>query len=163
VQLATSQVSPAVWWPLGAPRSQPTSPHPRVGRTVVPGAMISPALRGMMACTAIVTLPPLVFGRNFQCQPVRGVHTREEWHWSQACKRFTRTCVGTNGMLECKFRSKMCTVPTGIAPNLQSNVGGFVGVSTGACGFNTCMFTPVSAPPLLSMLLLPPGVPLLLC
>jgi hypothetical protein len=28
---------------------------------------------------------PSVFGRILQCQPVRGVNTREECHWSHAC------------------------------------------------------------------------------
>jgi hypothetical protein len=28
---------------------------------------------------------PSVFGRNLQCQLVRGVDTREECHWSHAC------------------------------------------------------------------------------
>jgi hypothetical protein len=28
---------------------------------------------------------PLVFCRNLQCQPIRGVNTREECHWSHAC------------------------------------------------------------------------------
>jgi hypothetical protein len=32
----------------------------------------------------------LVFGRNLQCQPVRGANTREECHWSHACKSFKR-------------------------------------------------------------------------
>jgi hypothetical protein len=31
---------------------------------------------------------PAALGRNVQCQPVRGVHTREECHWSHACKSF---------------------------------------------------------------------------
>jgi hypothetical protein len=49
--------------------------------------------------------PPLpsVFGRNLQCQLVREVDTREECHWSHACKGFKRTCVGSNGILECKL------------------------------------------------------------
>jgi hypothetical protein len=51
-------------------------------------------------------LVPSVFGRNLQCEPVRGVDTREECHWSHACKRFKRARVGTNGILECKFLSK---------------------------------------------------------
>jgi hypothetical protein len=28
---------------------------------------------------------PSVFGRNLQCQPVRGVDFLEECHWSHAC------------------------------------------------------------------------------
>jgi hypothetical protein len=34
---------------------------------------------------------PSVFGRNLQCNPVRGVNFREECHWSHACKSFKRT------------------------------------------------------------------------
>jgi hypothetical protein len=49
---------------------------------------------------------PLVFRRKLQCQPVRGVNTRDECHWSHACKSFKRASVGTNGILECKFLSK---------------------------------------------------------
>jgi len=49
---------------------------------------------------------PSVFGRNLQCQPVRKVNTREECHWSHACKSFKRTCVGSNGILECAFLPK---------------------------------------------------------
>jgi hypothetical protein len=36
----------------------------------------------------------------------RGVNTREECHWAHACKSFKRTCVGSNGILECKFLSE---------------------------------------------------------
>jgi hypothetical protein len=43
---------------------------------------------------------PSVFERNLQYQPVRGVDSREECHWSHACKSFKRTCVGSNGILE---------------------------------------------------------------
>jgi hypothetical protein len=57
-----------------------------------------------------------VFGRNLQCKPVRGVNSREECHWSHACKSFKRTCVGCNGILECKFLSEMRTVPDGAVP-----------------------------------------------
>jgi hypothetical protein len=28
---------------------------------------------------------PSVFGRNLQCEPVRGVNFREECHWSHTC------------------------------------------------------------------------------
>jgi hypothetical protein len=45
---------------------------------------------------------PSVFGRNLQCEPVRGVGTREEWHWSHACKSFKRSNgVKLNDNLEC--------------------------------------------------------------
>jgi hypothetical protein len=49
---------------------------------------------------------PSVLRHNLQCQPVRGVNFREECHWSHACKSFKRTCVGSNGILECKFLSE---------------------------------------------------------
>jgi hypothetical protein len=49
---------------------------------------------------------PSVFERNLQCQPVRGVNTREECHWSHTCKSFKRAGVGTNCILECNFLSK---------------------------------------------------------
>jgi hypothetical protein len=49
---------------------------------------------------------PSVFRRNLQCQPVRGVNIREECHWLHACKSFKRAGVGTNDILECKFRSE---------------------------------------------------------
>jgi hypothetical protein len=32
-----------------------------------------------------------IFGRNLQCQPVKGVNTREECHWSHAWQRFKRS------------------------------------------------------------------------
>jgi hypothetical protein len=32
--------------------------------------------------------------------------TREECHWSHACKSVKRTGVGSNGILECKFLSE---------------------------------------------------------
>ena len=41
-----------------------------------------------------------------QRQLIRGVHTREECHWSHACKSFKRADVGTNGILKCKILSK---------------------------------------------------------
>jgi hypothetical protein len=54
---------------------------------------------------------PSVFGRNLQCQPVRGVDTREECHWSHACKSFKRSKgVKLNGILEWKFLPKTRTV-----------------------------------------------------
>jgi hypothetical protein len=34
---------------------------------------------------------PFVFGRNLQCELVRGVNTREECHWSHAWQRFKRS------------------------------------------------------------------------
>jgi hypothetical protein len=49
---------------------------------------------------------PSVFGRNLQCKPVRGVNFREECHWSHAWKSFKQTCVGSNGILECKILSE---------------------------------------------------------
>jgi hypothetical protein len=55
--------------------------------------------------------PPLVFGQNLQGQPVRGVNTQEECHWSHACKSFKRAGMGNNGTIECKFLSKTRTVP----------------------------------------------------
>jgi hypothetical protein len=47
-----------------------------------------------------------VFERNLRYQPVRGVDSLEECHWSHACKSFKRTGVGSNGILECKFLSE---------------------------------------------------------
>jgi hypothetical protein len=35
--------------------------------------------------TSTPSTVPSVFERNLQCQPVRGVDTREECHWSHAC------------------------------------------------------------------------------
>jgi hypothetical protein len=34
------------------------------------------------------------------------VNTREECHWSHACKSFKRAGVGTNGIFERKFLSE---------------------------------------------------------
>jgi hypothetical protein len=51
--------------------------------------------------TPLVLCVPSVFGRSLRCQPINGVDTREEWHWSQACKSFKRAGVGTNGILDC--------------------------------------------------------------
>jgi hypothetical protein len=34
------------------------------------------------------------------------VTTREEWHWTHACKSFKRAGVGTNGIVECNFLPK---------------------------------------------------------
>jgi hypothetical protein len=34
------------------------------------------------------------------------VDTGEKCHWSHACKSFTRTCVGSNDILECKIPSE---------------------------------------------------------
>jgi hypothetical protein len=45
----------------------------------------------------------IVFARSLSCEPVRKVGTREECHWSHACKSFKRAGAGTNGILECKF------------------------------------------------------------
>jgi hypothetical protein len=54
---------------------------------------------------------PLAFGRNLQCQPVRGVNTREECHWSHAWQRFKRSKgVKLNGIPECEFLPKTGTV-----------------------------------------------------
>jgi hypothetical protein len=49
---------------------------------------------------------PSVFGRISHCKQVRGVNFRVECHWSHACKSFRRTCVGSNGIIECKFLSE---------------------------------------------------------
>jgi hypothetical protein len=44
--------------------------------------------------------------------PVRAVNSREECHWSNACKSFKRTCAGSNGILEsATFCLKTRTVP----------------------------------------------------
>jgi hypothetical protein len=59
--------------------------------------------------TSIPVGAPSAFGRNLQCQPVRGVNTREEWHWSHAWQRFKRSKgVKLNGTTpwEGKFLSK---------------------------------------------------------
>jgi hypothetical protein len=46
-------------------------------------------LQGASTITATnIVHAPSVFGRNLQCQPVRGVNTREECHWPHACKSF---------------------------------------------------------------------------
>jgi hypothetical protein len=43
----------------------------------------------------------------YQCQPVRGVSTREECHCSHACTSFKRNeGVKLNDILECKILSK---------------------------------------------------------
>jgi hypothetical protein len=55
---------------------------------------------------------PSAFRHNLQCQLVRRVNFREECHWSHACKSFKRICVGSNGILECKFLSEMRTIQT---------------------------------------------------
>ena len=34
---------------------------------------------------------PLLFGRNVQCQPVRGANTREDCHWSHMWQSFKRS------------------------------------------------------------------------
>jgi hypothetical protein len=51
---------------------------------------------------------PSVFERNLQCQLVRGVDdTRDEYHWSHACKSFTGSKgVQLNGILEGNFLPK---------------------------------------------------------
>jgi hypothetical protein len=62
---------------------------------------------GVRHLTLQVRRVPAVFGRNLQCKPViRGVNTREECHWSHACKSFKRAGVGTNGIIECRFLPK---------------------------------------------------------
>jgi hypothetical protein len=45
---------------------------------------------------------PAVFGRNLQCQPVRGVRKPEKKAIGHTLARFKRAGVGTNGILECK-------------------------------------------------------------
>jgi hypothetical protein len=45
------------------------------------GSTLLRLLRGW--CGGVIL--PLVFGRNLQCKPVRGVNFREECHWSHAC------------------------------------------------------------------------------
>jgi hypothetical protein len=41
---------------------------------------------------------PSVFGRNLQCQPVRGLTSREEYHWLHVWQRFKRSkSVKLNG------------------------------------------------------------------
>jgi hypothetical protein len=56
---------------------------------------------------------PAVFGRNSQCQPVRGVDTREECHWSHAWQSSKRSKgMQLNGILEYVVPStKTRTVP----------------------------------------------------
>jgi hypothetical protein len=50
---------------------------------------------------------PSVFGWNLQRQLVRGVKTRDGWHWPHAWQRFKRSKgVKLNGILECKFLSE---------------------------------------------------------
>jgi hypothetical protein len=55
--------------------------------------------------TAKPGISPSVFGRNFPCKPVRGVNFREECHWSHAWQSFKRTCVRSDGIIECKILS----------------------------------------------------------
>jgi hypothetical protein len=61
--------------------------------------------------TGIRNVSPLVFGPNLQCQPVRGMNTREECQWSHACQRFKRSkgACSSITILECRFLSKKRT------------------------------------------------------
>jgi hypothetical protein len=45
---------------------------------------------------------------NLQCEPVRGVNTREEYHWRHMHARASskQAGVGTNVIFECRFLSK---------------------------------------------------------
>jgi hypothetical protein len=43
---------------------------------------------------------------QFTVSTDKRVNFREECYWSHACKSFKRTCVGSNGILECKFLSE---------------------------------------------------------
>jgi hypothetical protein len=68
---------------------------------------------------------------------------RKECHWSHAWQRFKRTCVGSNGILECKFQSEtahrtvssfMHEVPTPIGarnPAVPDLVGDRLGLRLG--------------------------------
>jgi hypothetical protein len=67
------------------------------------GSNVSGAIQAPR-CNPIVI--PSVVGHNLQCQPVRGVDTRQDCYWSHAWKNFKRTCVGSNGILECISLSK---------------------------------------------------------
>jgi hypothetical protein len=62
---------------------------------------------------------PSVFGRNLHCELVRNEDTREECHWSHACKSFKRAGVGTNGIIECKFLSKNAHGAKGPLPHFN--------------------------------------------
>jgi hypothetical protein len=53
-------------------------------------------------CAAIC---PSVFGRNLQCKLVREMNS-ERNAIGYTHLRFKRTCVGSNGILECKFLSE---------------------------------------------------------
>jgi hypothetical protein len=50
---------------------------------------------------------PSVLRHDLQWQPVSGVNTRQEWHWSHTWQHFKRSKgVKRNGILECKCLSK---------------------------------------------------------
>jgi hypothetical protein len=70
------------------------------GNTVPPPSSVS------SSTYSTVMNRPSVLRQNSQCQLVIGVNFREECHWSHACKSFKRTCVGSNGILECRFLPK---------------------------------------------------------
>jgi hypothetical protein len=107
----------------------PRSPIGMVGVGTLPAAAPgtgippnpTPVITPCPPCTGIpftdIPCPlcaPAMFGRNLQCRLVRGVDTREEWHWSHAWQRFKR-CKGVklNGILECKCLSRRAIVPWG--------------------------------------------------
>jgi hypothetical protein len=67
-------------------------------------------------------LLPSVFGRNLQCQPVRGVNFRDECHWSHACSlQASRRGIQSNSILECKFLPKKAHRAP-IIPSLKLNI-----------------------------------------
>jgi hypothetical protein len=43
---------------------------------------------------------------QFTVSTGKRVNFRDECHWSHACKSFKRTCMGSNGILYCKFLSE---------------------------------------------------------
>jgi hypothetical protein len=72
---------------------------------------------------------PSLLRQNLQCQPVRGVNTREEWHWSHAWQRFKRRSKGAklNGILESanyvrKTRTVQQSQPNGANPNTAESM-----------------------------------------
>jgi hypothetical protein len=67
----------------------PAQQHPSIGQQNMVNLVINARNVKMVptptAIDAIRNCEPSVFGRNLQCQPVRGVDSREECHWSHAC------------------------------------------------------------------------------
>jgi hypothetical protein len=91
-----------------------------------------------------------VFGRNLRCQPVRGVSTQEECHWSHACKSFKQSKgVKLNGtprvQTSCR---KACTVqqPQPDDPNPNPNPTESMVKAVHRAVFSFCHFRGASQP-----------------